>query len=91
VLKKLIYQKNYNIPGWNDVCKQAHWHEEAREAYIMWKNSGKVKQGPIFELLSKSKAVFKSVLRKCKNNQDKHVDDAIARKFILKDSKSFWA
>ena len=33
--------KGYNIPGWNDVCKDAH--SEAREAFLMWCANGKLK------------------------------------------------
>ena len=43
------------IPGWNEVCKQAH--TEAREAYHMWCCNGKLKQGPIFKLMVKSRTV----------------------------------
>ena len=50
-------KRNYEIPGWNDLCKQAH--SEAREAFLIWVSNGRPRSGPLFSLMSKTRAHFK--------------------------------
>ena len=76
------------VPGWNDYCKVAH--SEAREAFLLWIANGKTKQGPAFSQMCRTRAVFKSALRNCKNIKDRAVADSIAKKFLDKDSNEFW-
>lgn len=88
VLHSKPHTVNNIIPGWNDICKEAH--AEAREAFLLWCSHGKQKQGAVFELMCKTRAAFKSVLRKCKRDKDIHIADKLASKFLYKDSKEFW-
>ena len=37
--------QDYIAPSWNDYVKEAH--SEARNCYILWRNMGKRKYGPI--------------------------------------------
>ena len=57
----------------------------------MWCCNGKLKQGSIFNLMVKSRAVFKSVLRKCRKDKNVYISDSLAKKYLLKDSKCFWS
>ena len=75
------------IPGWNEYCKLAH--EEAREAFLLWCVNGKSKQGPIFELMTKTRAAFKSALRKCKKLKNKCIADSMAKKYLSKSTSEF--
>ena len=76
------------MPGWNDYVGEAH--SEARDAYLMWHNHNKPRQGPMFDLMKKSRARFKRCLRQCRRAEDKAKADSLARKLILKDDKNFW-
>ena len=80
--------RHKKVPGWNDVCKQAH--SEAREAFLMWRANGSKKQGVIYQIMCKSRAVFKSVLRQCRKEKDKHISDSLAKKHMSKDTRDFW-
>jgi hypothetical protein len=81
-------KKRYTqVPGWTDHCKDAH--TDARVAFLQWRASGSPKQGPSFNIMTGTRARFKLMLRKCKLNNDVMVADAIAKKFLLKNSKSF--
>ena len=75
------------IPGWNDYCKIAH--NDARNDYLMWRDHGKPKSGFIFETMRKSRAYFKHIVRKCKNDSDRHTADAVAKQLLAKAEKTF--
>ena len=51
-------------PGWNDICKEAY--SQKREAFLMWKDSGKPKSGPVFAIYNKVRANFTYFLHYCK-------------------------
>jgi exonuclease III len=76
------------ILGWNDYCKVAH--EQARESYLLWRDSGRNKQGLLFEAMKKSRAYFKHVFRQCKSADSNKSADALANKLLHKDDKQFW-
>ena len=49
---KNICNQHFNrVLGWNQHCKLAH--EEARDAYLLWRNSGIRKQGFLFQTMNK--------------------------------------
>jgi hypothetical protein len=77
------------VPGWNEICKDVH--TEAREAFLSWRANGSKKNGYIFETMKCTRARFKLVLRHCKINKDNIVADSIAKKFMSRDTKAFWA
>jgi hypothetical protein len=37
-----IKHTNYNVPGWNELCEQAH--SEARNAFLLWRANGSKKR-----------------------------------------------
>lgn len=78
-----------NVPGWNDLCKDTH--SKARDAFLMWRNNGSPKFGPIFDLMKRTRALFKLTLRECKLNKKHIIADSLAKKYLLKDRKSFWS
>ena len=49
--KKTLCQ-GYIVPGWNDYVKEAH--TEARYYYILWRDMGKPKHGPVWEVMPKT-------------------------------------
>ena len=80
--------KEHQIAGWNEACTELH--AEARDAFLLWINSGKPRQGATFELMSKSRARFKHALRQCKDASSHHTADSIAKKLLKCDSRGFW-
>jgi len=80
---------NHVTPGWNDYIKDLH--HEARSAYVMWRDLGKPRTGPISELMRRSRLIFKYALRQCKRNEQTLRADAMAKDFECKDVKSFWS
>ena len=79
----------HNIkPGWNEHV--AELHTAAREAYLMWIESGKNRQGPLFELKKRTNARFKYALRFIKQNEAGMRADSLARKMQKHDSNDFW-
>ena len=51
-------------PGRNDCCKELH--ADARDAFLLWRSHGSPRNGPISELMRRSRAHFKYALRQCK-------------------------
>ena len=45
-------RKQCGIPGWNDLVKDVH--AAARDAYLLWKESGKSRQGVIYDLMKQT-------------------------------------
>lgn len=77
------------VPGWNNVCKDAH--AEARQAFLLWRTHGSPKQGTVYEIMKRTRAIFKLLLRKCKIDKDNNVADSLAQKFLTKSNKDFWS
>ena len=59
--------------GWNEYCKFAN--EQAREAYLLWRDNGRRKQGFLFLTMNKSSAYSKYIVRKCKSADSTTVGD----------------
>ena len=65
-------------------------HTAARDAYLLWKFSGRSRQGVMYDLMRKSRSRFKYALRVCKNNKNVIVADNLADKLCKKDDREFW-
>ena len=82
--------KRYNIiPGWNEYCREVH--SNARDAFITWAMNGRPRSGPLHRNMQITRATFKQALRRCKASESKAHADSLARKLLMKDTKSFWA
>ena len=79
---------NRNVVGWNEQVKELH--EAAREAYLLWRQTGKARQGIVYDLMRQSRSKFKYALRLCKNSKNKTVADKIAEQLYDKNDKDFW-
>ena len=76
------------IPGWNEYVREAH--SDARDAFLLWQANAKPRYGPLCDLMKTTRARFKQSLRHCRAVEDRAKADAIARKFIRKDTNDFW-
>ena len=80
--------KQCGIPGWNDLVKDVH--AAARDAYLLWKDSGKPRQGVIYDLMKQTRSKFKYALRVCKGNKNSIISDKIAEAMCAKNDRTFW-
>ena len=87
-ISKKKNKNDYQVPGWNEHCKDAH--SEARENYLLWVSNGKPKQGPIFDLYKSTKYRFKYIMRLCKKGEECHKANKLADKLVQKDYIKFW-
>lgn len=76
------------VPGWNDFVKASH--DEARGAFKMWISHNKPKQGYVFYLMKSTRARFKYSLRFCKSQETQARADALAKRLLMKDDRTFW-
>lgn len=81
-------KSNFNKPGWNDYV--ADLYKASKEAYKLWANSGKQRQGPIFDTYVRSRARCKYAIRYIKANENALSKESLANKMTQSDYKSFW-
>lgn len=79
---------SFNVPGWNTFVQEKH--EAARQAFLAWVGSGRPRFGYYFDVMKRTRALFKLALRHCKNNLEELKADACAESLLDKDSRKFW-
>ena len=85
-----IYNKKSNFkcrPGWSDYVKDMH--NCARECFKLWCQGGKPKYGPLFKLMSTSRAKFKYSIRFIKRHINQIRADSLAKN-MADNAKNFW-
>ena len=78
----------YNVPGWNTYV--AERHETARNAYLLWLDSGILRHGYYFDNMKKTRAQFKLALRYCRQNVEEMKANACAQGLLDFDPQKFW-
>ena len=76
------------IPGWTDYVKDTH--HAARDAFLIWQAAGKPRQGQVFEIMKRSRSLFKYSLRSCRRHEAQRRADSLAGKMESKNYVSFW-
>ena len=76
------------VPGWNDVVEDKH--HAARAAFLDWVAAGRQRHGPVFMLMSRTRAAFKLALRHCRDHEEMLRANAYANSLASKDFKAFW-
>ena len=85
---KVISDKEYIVPGWNEYVDSKH--AVARSAFLDWVYDGKPRYGPTFEIMRKSRAQFKLAFRYCRKNEETLRADGYAKSVLKNDYKVFW-
>jgi hypothetical protein len=85
---KSVCDSPFNVPGWNDFVQEKY--DSPRDAFLDWVYWCRPRSGPIFPLMSRSKAAFKPALRYCRKHDEQLRADACAKSLDLHDSKGFW-
>ena len=60
------------------------------DAYWLWREMGKPRNGDVFTLMKLCRSRFKYALRKCKKDKETIVSDRIADKMCQTDQRNFW-
>ena len=76
------------VPGWTDYVQDSH--AAAREAFLVWRNAGKPRQGQLFDIMKRTKSLFKYALRQCKRSEAKIRADTLAKNMGQKNYCAFW-
>ena len=87
-LPRVKKRHHKRIVGWNQYCK--HLYAEARSKFFAWHDTGKPRNGDIFEAMKTSRLDFKNALKFCKNNELYLKKQILLSRFNAKNSKSFW-
>ena len=77
-----------NIPGWNDIVKDFYSH--SREMFLLWKNNGSQREGPLAMQMRQARAQFKLALRHCRLNEKQLRADAMSRNQATHDFPRLW-
>ena len=85
---KLSKGKHFNLPGWKEFASDLY--DMSRETYIMWKNAGSPRQGPLSDMKNRAKARFKGAMRFIRSNEDALRKESLAKKLLCKNDKAFW-
>lgn len=78
----------YIRPGWNEFV--AEQYGEARQAFRLWLDAGRPRQGVLLELKKRTNARFKYALRFIKKNENTMRADSLARKLQVNNLTDFW-
>ena len=70
------------VPGWNEHCKDLH--EKARQAFVAWRISGKLRCGQLYNEMKTTRKNFTSGLKYCKRNEQKIKETLVAESFVIK-------
>ena len=86
---KKIKTNKYNIPGWNDYCRQVY--AEAREARKTWIENGRPPRlsGLVLKNMQQTRGTFKQTLLRCIASRSRAEADSLAEKLLKKDSRHF--
>ena len=75
-------------PGWNEYVKELY--DKSRQSYSVWRQAGKPRSGPVFEIHKRNKAQCKRAIRFIKGHEQSLRKEALAQKMTDLDPKSFW-
>ena len=84
--------KIVNLPGWKEFAFHlyANVYAMSRETYTMWKNAGRLRQGPLSDMKNRAKARFKGAMRFIRSNEDALRKESLAKMLLCKNDKAFW-
>ena len=75
-------------PGWNEYVEE--YHTAARDAFKLWVQAGKPREGPVFELKKRSNLRYKYAVRFIKRHVNELKKETLAKKLCVKDQRGFW-
>ena len=76
------------VPGWNEYVKDIHQH--ARETFLLWRENGSPRVGPLALLMRRTRAHFKLALRQCQANEAQLRADGFSANLSANNHRQFW-
>ena len=76
------------VPGWNEYVKEHH--DAAMDAYWLWREMGKPRNGDVFTLMKLCRSRFKYALRKCDGCVRTWAKIYRVTSFDRKENKAMW-
>ena len=76
------------VPGWNHLVREEY--RNYREQFLRWKQVGSPRHGTSATAMRTSRARFKLSLRRCRNNELRLRNEALAQKLAANNTKDFW-
>ena len=77
-----------HVPGWNHLDREEY--RSYREQFLRWKLDGSPRHGTSATAVRISRARFKLSLRRCRNNESRLRNEALAQKLAANNTKNFW-
>ena len=77
-----------HVPGWNEYIKD--FYDCSRAAFLAWREAGSPRGGPVALHMRKSRALFKLVMRRCKQDEQSIRAENILKNFRDKSVNKFW-
>jgi len=76
------------IPGWNDFVLDAK--ATASDAHQLWCQWNKPRNGPVFDLMQRTRAQYKYAIRYCRHHEKQIQADTLASHLSRHNFSSFW-
>ena len=74
--------------GWSDYVDELH--KSARECFLLWRDTGKPRQGQVFNMMQQSRARFKYAIRAVKQRENALRRESLAKKMTNNSNCAFW-
>lgn len=81
-------KKNNITPGWNDHCR--HKYNDAKMAFLVWKQKGKIRVGFEFDNMKKTRLEFRNALKFCRSNEESIRNEKLFSSLQEKNKTEFW-
>ena len=73
---------------WSDYVDELH--KSARECFLLWRDTGKPRQGQVFNMMQQSRARFKYAIRAVKQRENALRRESLAKKMTNNSNCAFW-
>lgn len=79
---------NYNIPGWNDYCKDLY--NIAKRKFIIWRGNNCIKEDASHYEMKEARYNFREALKYCRNNEEYIRDNKLLNNIQNNNMSTFW-
>ena len=87
-MRRSVAKHEAQVVGWSDFVLDLLG--AARVNYVQWREANKPREGALFDEMNKFRRLFKTALRRYRQNRARIESDKLASAMLKKDSKEFW-
>ena len=87
-MRRCVAKHEAQVVGWSNFVhdlRGAAW-----VSYVQWREANRPREGALFDEMNKFGRLFKTALRRCRQNRTRIESDKLASAMLKKDSKEFW-